>query len=162
MKKVFRYSVTGFLLGLGFSAAIFLYFWLRTMEFEYRLKVSLYERFLFWQKSKKEGKSDLQGATEMYRVIHNQPDFQAQDHQYVKSGHPEYFIKTTFGYDLWDGFGYGKKPGRLETFFELHTIGDTFSKMAGIMSLPYIAIVMCPFIGGVAGFILGRRQAAYL
>ena len=86
--------------------------------------------------------------------------FEAKDHPDVKSGHPEAFIRGTLGYDLWDGFGYGTKPGRLETMFELHTIKDTFPLMAMILWLPYIAILIAPFAGGLVGLIVNKKQGS--
>jgi len=149
----FHYFTTGGLIGLAFSAAIFLVFWVMTMEWEYGRKVFYYEGFLFWEKCKKQGKSDLQAATERFRIIHNQANFEAKNHPDVKTGHPEAFIRGTLGYNLWDGFGYGEKPGRLETLFELHTIKDTFSLMAMMLWLPYIAMLIAPFAGGLIGLL---------
>jgi hypothetical protein len=130
------------------------------MEWEYGRKVFYYEGFLFWEECKEEGKSDLQAATERYRIIHSQPNFEAEDHPDVKHGHCEAFIRGTLGYDLWDGFGYGKEPGRLETLFELHTIKDTFPLMAMMLWLPYIAILIAPFAGGLIGLILNKKQGS--
>lgn len=156
MKTILRYPAIGFLVGLSFSIVIFLYFWVKTTEEQYSRKIFYYEGFLYWQKCKKEGKSDLQAATERYRLIHNQPDFQPEDHPDVRNSHPEAFIRGTLGYELWDGFGYGKKPGRFETFFELRTINDTLTIMAMMLYLPYIAMLTCPMVGGVVGFIWSR------
>ena len=154
-KTYFYYIATGILAGLVFSVAIFLTFWVITMECQYGRKVFYYEGFLFREKCRQEGKSDLQAATERYRVIHNQPNFKAGQHPDVRSGHPEAFIRGTLGYNLWDGFCYGQKPGRLETFFELRTIKDTFSIMAMMLYLPFIAILITPFAGGLIGGFIG-------
>ncbi len=143
----------GVLIGLAFSVAIFLFFWVTTMEWLYGRKAFYYEGFLFREKCRKQGKSDLQAATERFRIIHNQPNFEAEDHPDVKSGHPEAFINGTLGCNLWDGFGYGKKPGRLETFFEVHTIRDTCSIMGMMLCIPYIAMLLAPFMGGLIGLL---------
>ena len=158
MKSIrIHYLTRGVLIGLAFSVAIFLVFWIITMECEYGQKVFYYKGFLFWQKCKEEGKSDLEAATERFRIIHNQPHFEAKDHPDVKSGHPEAFIRGTLGYDLWDGFDYGKRPGRLETLFEIHTIKNTFSLMAMMQWWPYIAILIGPFAGGLIGLYIERE-----
>jgi hypothetical protein len=101
---------------------------------------------MFWQKCKQEGKSDLQAATERYRLIHKQPYFEPEMHTDVKSGHPEAFIRGMLGYELWDGFGYGKKPSRIKTFFESRTIQDTLDFIAMLLYLPYIAMLVSTFV----------------
>lgn len=159
-REHFRYPVIGVSVGTAFSLSIFLVFWIMTMEWEYSRKVYYYEGFLFWEKCKEEGKSSLQAATERYRIVHSQPNFEAEDHPDVKRGHPEAFVRGTLGYDLWDGFGYGKEPGRLETLFELHTMEDTFSLMAMMMWLPYVVILIAPFAGGLVGLILNKKHSS--
>ena len=145
-------------MGLALSGAIFLFFWIKTMEWQYEQKVFYYKGFLFWEQCKKEGKSDLQAATERYRIIHRRPGFQASHHPDVKRGHPEAFIRGTLGHEIWDGFGYGKKPGRLETLFEYHTIKTTIDIMAMMLYLPYVAMLLAPCVGGLVGLILGIKN----
>ena len=120
----FRYNSTsvGVLIGLSISVVIFLFFWTTYSESRYKPKAFYYEGLIFWQKCKKEGKSDLQAATERYRIVHKQPYFEPEMHPDVQSGHPEAFIRGILGYELWDGFDYGKKPSRITTLFEKMTI----------------------------------------
>ena len=68
-------------------------------------------------------------------------------------------MRGILGYNLWDGFGYGKKPGRIETLFELNTIKDTFSIMAMMCWLPYIAMFFVPFIGWIIGLLLSIKRS---
>jgi hypothetical protein len=149
----------GGLAGFGCSVGILLAFWVGMMECEYKRKAFYYEGYLFREECRKEGKSDLQAATERYRIIHNQPNFQPAHHPDVKSGHPEAFIRGTLGYELRDGFGYGRKPGRLETFFELNTLKDTRDIMAMLRYFPYIAMLVSPLIGVAAGWLWSVKES---
>ena len=152
-----RFVKTGFLIGLGVSLTVFLVAWTRVAESYYSTKVFYYEAYVFWQKCKQEGKSDLQAATERYRIVHNQPAFRPENHPDVKGGHPEAFIRGALGYELWDGFGYGRKPGRLETYFELNTIRDTLGFMVMLYWYSFI-VVVSPFAGAIIGYILEKRR----
>ena len=154
----FRYPAIGVLAGLAFSVLVLLVSWVRVMESQYQRKSFYYEGFLFHEKCKAEGKSDLQAATERYQVIHSRPNFSSNDHSDVQRGHPEAFIRGTLGYELWDGFGYGKKPGRLETFFERRTITDAYAFMR-MLSYPFIIMLAAPFIGGFVGIVLSAKQS---
>jgi hypothetical protein len=156
-KAYSRYSKIGFMIGSIFSIVVFLICWCLVMEDHFDSKTFYYEGFLFREKCKKEGKSDLQAATERFRLIHGQPDFDPKDHPDVKNGYPEAFIRGILGYNLWDGFGYGEKPGRLETFFELQTIYETCC-IVWMLGFPLIIILLSPFIGGFVGFIWYKRH----
>ncbi len=154
-----RCLMVGTLVGLACSAAIFLIFLVITMECQYGRKVFCYEGFLFRQRGKQQGKSDLEIATERYRIINNRPNFIAAQHPDVRSGHPEAFIRGTLGHNLWDGFDYGKKPGRLETLFELRTLKDTLDIMAMMLYLPLIAMLAAPFIGVITGLVFFIKKS---
>ena len=154
MKLKFRFATIGVLLGLFISLGIFLAFWVVVAESDYRRKVFYYDGFVFWQKCKQEGKTDLQAATERYRILHDKPYFRPEMHPDVKSGHPEGFIRGTLGYELRDGFGYGEKPGRIETFFERMVLKETLEYIAMLLYIPYIVMLVSPFVCGVIGYIV--------
>ena len=152
MKLKYRFVIIGFLIGLSISLVIFLSCWAIVAESNYKQKVFYYDGFTFWQKCKEEGKSELQAATERYRLIHKQPYFKPGMHPDVKSGHPEAFIRGTLGYELWDGFGYGKKPARIKTFFERRTIQETVEFIAMLLYIPYLAMLVSPFVCAGIGY----------
>ena len=155
-----RFVKIGFLIGLGVSLTFVLVCWIGTAESYYSTKVFYYEAYLFWQKCKQEGKSDLQAAAERYRSLPNQP-FRPENHPDVKRGHPEAFIRGALGYELWDGFGYGRRPGKLETYFEMHTIRTIIGDFIGGMVMlypPSFIVVVSPFAGALIGYTLEKRR----
>lgn len=148
--------VWGFLVGLFISLIIFCPYWSTVAYSHYKQKVFYYDGFTFWQKCKKEGKSDIQAATERYRIVHNQPDFKAEMHPDVEKGHPEAFIRGSLGYELWDGFGYGKKPSLIKTFFARRTVIETTQIISMMPYRPYIAILLSPFVCAAIGYAIAK------
>ena len=154
-----RFVKIGFLIGLGVSLTVFLPCWTRVAESYYSTKVFYYEAYLFWQQCKAEGKSDLQAAKERYQIIQSRWGHPTEGLQTDKEReHPEAFIKGVLGKEEWDGFGYGRKPGRLETYFEMHTIWNTILFMAMLWWIPFIAVVVSPFLGAIIGYTLEKRR----
>ncbi|MHC5154930.1 MAG: hypothetical protein ACYSO3_02150, partial [Planctomycetota bacterium] len=143
------------------SLVIVMFLWGIVSESRYKRKAFYYDAFVFWQKCKKEGKTDLQAATERYQIVHKQPYFRPEMHPDVKSGHPEAFIRGTLGYELWDGFGYGKKPSRITTLFEKMTVQETIDYMRMFRCIPIIAILLFPIIGGLICYVVAKARAWY-
>jgi len=150
-KGNFRYPMVGVVIGLILGAMVFLICCFLVMEDHFKTKSFYYDGFLFREKCREKGMNDLQSATERFRIIHNRADFDHIEHPDVKNGHPEAFIRGTLGYNLWDGFRYGEKPGRLETFFEYQTMKGAGS-MVIMLRFPFLIILILPFAGGLIGY----------
>jgi hypothetical protein len=151
MKRSYpRTAFFGFLIGLAVSGLIILTIWVLVTRHRYSRKYFYYEGYLFREKCRAEGKDDLQAATERYRIIHSEPHFKAEDHWDVKNGQPEAFIRGTLGHNLYKGFGYGAKPGFIQTLLEPRTVEHTWFYIWMTM-LPIIGIVLAPFAGALFG-----------
>lgn len=149
----------GFLIGLGVSLTVFLPCWTRVAESYYETKIFYYEAYLFWQQCKAEGKSDLQAAKERFKIIQTRRGHPVEGLRTdLDRGHPEAFIRGVLGHEEWHGFGYGKKPGRVETYFEMHTLFNTILFMIMLWWIPFIVAAVSPFVGAIIGYMFKKRR----
>ncbi len=74
-------------------------------------------------------------------------DISCSHHPDIENNHPEAFINGFCGYDLWEWFGYGKKPNKILTYFSPHNY-----KRLGGMSIFGVILV---FLTIVSGFLIG-------
>jgi hypothetical protein len=77
----------------------------------------------------------------------------------IASGCPGCFIRGFCGYNQWIGFNYGKKPTWIGSFFNLHTIKESFDGIAMFLGVLGLLILILPIpIGILIGHRMGKRR----